>query len=131
MKLKLRRIPCKTVLGLQVKTEIISATVNSQQVSMAVKGLHNALSPSRNATTGRVMALLTRLMDNIGQQKYEKCMTDHLAIVQYEQKIYMTPSRSTSEVAEKPVVEVAKRLVDYFVVIGKGDLVADQDCKSL
>lgn len=49
----------------------------------------------------------------------------------YEQKIYMTPSRSTSEVAEKPVVEVAKRLVDYFVVIGKGDLVADQDCKSL
>ena len=88
MELKLRRILCKTVLERQVKTEIISITVNSQQVSKAVKGPRNLFLANRNVPTGRVMALLTCPMDNVGQHKLEKCMTSHLAIVQHEKKIY-------------------------------------------
>ena len=79
-----------------MKTEIISVTVNSQQVSEAIKGLHSALLPNRNAPTGQVMTLFIRLMDDVGQQKYEKCMTEHLAIVENERTIYKRTGFSLS-----------------------------------
>lgn len=49
----------------------------------------------------------------------------------YEKQLFMTPidMPEKDKKVEHPVVEVAKRFVDYFVVIGKGQITMDQDCK--
>ena len=67
--LKLRQTKCKSKTGRNVTTNVFSVSVDSRQVSKAVKGLRAVLNKSFLPPTGRNLSFISRTTDDPAIQK--------------------------------------------------------------
>ena len=87
--LKLRRTKYKSKAGRNVTTNIFSVSVDSRQVSEAVKGLRAILNKSFLPPTGRKLSFISRTTeDPVIQKKNEKLLAQHHENVVNERKLF-------------------------------------------
>lgn len=86
--LRLRKTAIKNKARKTITTEIVSVTVDSRQVSEAVKGLHSVLHKNVAPPTGREMYLITQTSNEDTKRKADLLLLKHLKIVQKERLSY-------------------------------------------
>lgn len=86
--LRLRKTPIKSAGGKTIAVEIVSVTVDSRQVSEAVKGLRSVLHKNLTPPTGREMYLITQTSNDEARRKADLLLQKHLKIVQQECRSY-------------------------------------------
>ena len=86
--LRLRKTPIKSAGGKTIAEEIVSVTVDSRQVSKAVKGLCSVLHKNVAPPTGREMYLITQTSNDEARRKADLLLQKHLKIVQQERRSY-------------------------------------------
>ena len=86
--LRLRRTTIKNEVGKSITSEIISVSVDTRQVSEAVRGLRSVLNKNTTPPTGRRMYLLTQTSDKDTKMKTDLLLRTHLETVQQERRSY-------------------------------------------
>ena len=86
--LRLRRITVTNQVGKNITTEIISVSVDSRQVSVAVKGLRAVLNKVVSPPSGRQMFLITQATDEDTKRKTDILLQKHHEAVQQERRSF-------------------------------------------